>query len=158
MLRLMSSHNRAKFRLATMSLHLKPAPPCFAKQAGGVKTIDIAGVVKALREPPRPDLVPVGFVDRLRTTGDSFSPETLGHLRWMLQKDLLGQDQFLIGSPGPSRRQLALAFAELTGREVEYVSISRDTTESDLKQRRELIGGTSVCCRISVLKGATQLR
>ena len=28
-------------------------------------------------------------------------------------------------------------------REVEYVSISRDTTESDLKQRREILNGTA---------------
>jgi len=36
------------------------------------------------------------------------------------------------------------AYAELTGRQVEYVAVSRDTTESDLKQRRELqAGGTS---------------
>ena len=35
------------------------------------------------------------------------------------------------------------AYAELTGREVEYVAVSRDTTESDLKQRRELQAGGS---------------
>ena len=32
---------------------------------------------------------------------------------------------------------------ELTHRETEYVSLSRDTTESDLKQRREIRGGTA---------------
>lgn len=32
---------------------------------------------------------------------------------------------------------------ELTRREVEYVALSRDTTESDLKQRREIRGGTA---------------
>ena len=32
-----------------------------------------------------------------------------------------------------------MAFCELTRREVEYVSLSRDTTEADLKQRREII-------------------
>ncbi len=58
---------------------------------------------------------------------------------------------FLIGHPGPSRRQLAMAFCELTQREVEYVSLSRDTTETDLKQRREIINSTvhyvdQVCC------------
>jgi von Willebrand factor A domain-containing protein 8 len=50
---------------------------------------------------------------------------------------------FLIGTPGPTRRRLAFLFAQLTGREVEFVSISRDTTDSDLKQRREIIGATS---------------
>ena len=43
---------------------------------------------------------------------------------------------------GPLRRHLALAYCELTGREMEYVSLSRDTTETDLKQRREIVAGT----------------
>lgn len=71
------------------------------------------------------------------------SQEELRHLKWMLQKDLLGQDIFLVGGPGPRRRSLALAFLELTGREVEYISLSRDTTEADLKQRREIESGTA---------------
>ena len=57
-------------------------------------------------------------------------------------QDQLGQDMFLVGPPGPLRRHLALAFCELMGKEVEYVSLSRDTTETDLKQRREIVGGT----------------
>lgn len=68
---------------------------------------------------------------------------TLRHLRWMLQKDLLGQDIFLIGRPGAARRRLAMVFLEMTGREIEYISLSRDTTEADLKQRREIFGGTA---------------
>lgn len=67
----------------------------------------------------------------------------MSHLRWMLQKDILGQDMFLIGKPGPSRRRLALAYLELTNKSVEFVSLSQDTTEADLKQRREIIGGTA---------------
>ena len=38
-------------------------------------------------------------------------------------------------------RHLALRFGELFGREVEHVSITRDTNESDLKQRREIRDG-----------------
>ena len=34
-------------------------------------------------------------------------------------------------------------FQELTQREIEYVALSRDTTESDLKQRREISSGSS---------------
>lgn len=60
----------------------------------------------------------------------------------MLQKERLGQDIFLIGTPGPARRRLALWFCEALQREVEYVALSRDTTESDLKQRREIQNGT----------------
>lgn len=62
----------------------------------------------------------------------------LHHLRWMLQKDSLKQDMFLLGQPGALRRQLAMQFLELTQRELEYIALSRDTTESDLKQRREI--------------------
>lgn len=69
--------------------------------------------------------------------------ETMSHLRWMLQKDILGQDMFLIGKPGPLRRRLALAYLELTNKSFEFVSLSQDTTEADLKQRREIIGGTA---------------
>ena len=61
------------------------------------------------------------------------------------------------GPPGPLRRHLALAYCELTGREMEYVSLSRDTTETDLKQRREIVAGTvhyvdqvSVCVSLSL--------
>ena len=61
----------------------------------------------------------------------------------MLQKDLLGQDVFLIGRPGPLRRHLAMQYLEMTGRELEYVALSRDTTEADLKQRREIQSGTA---------------
>ena len=49
---------------------------------------------------------------------------------------------FLVGPPGPLQRHIAMSFCELTGREMEYVSLSRDTTETDLKQRREIIRGT----------------
>lgn len=37
----------------------------------------------------------------------------------------------------------ASLWKELTKRELEYVSLSRDTTESDLKQRREIENGTA---------------
>lgn len=60
-----------------------------------------------------------------------------------MQKDLLGQDLFLIGRPGPMRRNLVMQYLELTQRELEYVALSRDTTESDLKQRREIRAGTA---------------
>ncbi|RXM97664.1 von Willebrand factor A domain-containing protein 8 [Acipenser ruthenus] len=71
-------------------------------------------------------------------------PQTVAqHLRWIMQKDLLGQDVFLIGPPGPLRRSIAMQYLELTKREVEYVALSRDTTETDLKQRREIRAGTA---------------
>ena len=72
----------------------------------------------------------------------SLSPSTLLNLQWMMQKDTLGQDMCLIGPPGSHaawRRNLALGFAELLQREAMVVTITSDLTESDLKQRRELL-------------------
>nr|CAD7432162.1 unnamed protein product [Timema monikensis] len=80
--------------------------------------------------------------------------EFLQHLRWMLQKDVLGQDIFLLGRPGPLRRRLAMQFLELTNRELEFVSLSRDTTESDLKQRREIKSGTAIYFDQSAVRAA----
>ena len=36
-----------------------------------------------------------------------------------------------------------MSYLELTGREVEFIALSRDTTEADLKQRREIQSGTA---------------
>ena len=63
--------------------------------------------------------------------------------RWMLQKHALGQDIFLIGGPGPRSRRLAMHFCEVAGLEVEYLRLTRDTTEADLKLRRDISGGTA---------------
>ena len=84
--------------------------------------------------------------------------ETLRHLRWMLQKDNLGQDIFLLGSPGLKRRNLAMAFSELTEREVEFIALSQDTTEADLKQRKEIKNGTAYYHDQSALRAATNGR
>lgn len=83
----------------------------------------------------RRDLLPIGYLS------PNPSPATKTHLAWMLQKDLLGQDMLLLGSPSTNvaRRHLALAYAELTRRQVHVVSITADMTEADLKQRRELV-------------------
>jgi MoxR-like ATPase len=63
----------------------------------------------------------------------------------MQQKDQLRQDMFLIGATGALRRWLALHWCAINGRAVEYLALTRDTTESDIKQRREIRhGGTSV--------------
>lgn len=37
------------------------------------------------------------------------------------------------------RRWAALHFCATVKREVEYIALTRDTTESDLKQRREIV-------------------
>jgi hypothetical protein len=48
---------------------------------------------------------------------------------------------FLI--PGDMKRHLALLYCELTNREVEYVCITKDTSEHDFKQRREISHGNA---------------
>jgi von Willebrand factor A domain-containing protein 8 len=66
----------------------------------------------------------------------------LRHLQWMMAKDVLKQDMLLIGPPGAGecyRRRLVLAYAEMTQKPIEILTISGDITESDLKQRRELV-------------------
>ena len=81
-------------------------------------------------------LVPEGYADAslMEVYGET--------LEWMLQKEVLDQDVFVLGDPGSLRRALVLSYCELAEREVEYMAISRDTTESDLKQRREISQGS----------------
>ncbi|KAI9366882.1 AAA domain-containing protein, partial [Zopfochytrium polystomum] len=71
------------------------------------------------------------------------SQEVLRHYRWMLQKDTMGQDIFFIGPPGNLKRKLVLRYAQLAQREVEYVALSKDLTDGDLKQRREIKDGSA---------------
>jgi MoxR-like ATPase len=79
-----------------------------------------------------PELIPLVENELLNTKWAK------SHLRWMAQKDALNQDMFLIGSHSPIRRQLAFRYCEITSRECEYVALTADTSESDLKARREL--------------------
>ncbi|XP_034521130.1 von Willebrand factor A domain-containing protein 8 isoform X3 [Ailuropoda melanoleuca] len=100
-------------------------------------TVNIGDVSYKLKTPKSPELVPQNYIS------DSVAQSVIQHLRWIMQKDLLGQDIFLIGPPGPLRRSIAMQYLELTKREVEYIALSRDTTETDLKQRREIRAGTA---------------
>ncbi|CAG5865389.1 unnamed protein product [Menidia menidia] len=118
--------------------------------AGG--TLKIGDISFKLKTPKNPELVPV------KHTSDSLPQMVAQHLRWIMQKDLLGQDVFLIGPPGPLRRSIAMQYLELTKREVEYVALSRDTTETDLKQRREIRSGTAFYIDQCAVRAATQGR
>ena len=105
------------------------------------------GDVRVDSAPPgsgRPDLVP-----SLNSLSESqYIPRCqLSHLRWMLQKDLaLQQDFCLLGPPALARdrRHLLLLYAALIEREIEYVALSRDTSDADLKQRKEVSQHASV--------------
>ncbi|RNF26831.1 putative heat shock protein HslVU, ATPase subunit HslU [Trypanosoma conorhini] len=71
-------------------------------------------------------------------------PTTRSYLRWMCQKEQLRQDMCLVGEPGPALRWLVQMYSHLVRREVQCLSLNRDTTESDLGQRREIRNGTLV--------------
>ncbi|KAJ3023473.1 hypothetical protein HKX48_002900 [Thoreauomyces humboldtii] len=80
-----------------------------------------------------------------KTLLDVERQEVLEHLQWMMRKDILGQDMFLlVRPPGPLKRHLTMTYLHLTNREHEYVALHRDTSaESDLKQRREIVRESS---------------
>nr|XP_015219376.1 PREDICTED: von Willebrand factor A domain-containing protein 8 isoform X1 [Lepisosteus oculatus] len=115
-------------------------------------TVKIGEISYRLKTPKNPELVPVNHMS------ESLPQTVAQHLRWIMQKDLLGQDVFLIGPPGPLRRSIAMQYLELTQREVEYVALSRDTTETDLKQRREIRAGTAFYIDQCAVRAATQGR
>lgn len=98
--------------------------------------VKIGSIEVPLGQPNVPHLVPSNYL------GERPSKEMLLDLQWMMAKDTLAQDMLLVGPPGAGslyRRRLVLSYAELTRREVHVVTLSSDTTESDLKQRRELV-------------------
>uniref|UniRef100_A0A674IEB4 von Willebrand factor A domain-containing protein 8 n=1 Tax=Terrapene triunguis TaxID=2587831 RepID=A0A674IEB4_9SAUR len=115
-------------------------------------TVTIGDVSFKLKTPKSPELVPLNYMS------DNLAQSVVQHLRWIMQKDLLGQDVFLIGPPGPLRRSIAMQYLELTKREVEYIAISRDTTETDLKQRREIRAGTAFYIDQCAVRAATEGR
>uniref|UniRef100_A0AAR5PQP5 von Willebrand factor A domain-containing protein 8 n=2 Tax=Dendroctonus ponderosae TaxID=77166 RepID=A0AAR5PQP5_DENPD len=118
----------------------------------GTGNVTIGEIAKATEKAKKEEYVPrLYYKDNLPQT-------TTHHLRWIMQKDILGQDVFLIGPPGPRKRILAMQYIELTNREHEYVALSRDTTESDLKQRREIVGGTAKYFDQSAVKAAIEGR
>ena len=76
--------------------------------------ISIGDVSKPLKTSRHPELVPSQYLPK----DEDVPSETLQHLKWIMQKDLLGQDVFLIGRPGPLRRQVAMQYLQLTQREI----------------------------------------
>lgn len=90
--------------------------------ANGAKTVRIGDVTMPIVPPPAgtESLVPVGYLDN-----GNEPQEVLRILRFMLQKDSLGQDVYLIGPPGPLRRELVMKYCELVNRPVEYVALSQ---------------------------------
>lgn len=141
------SGNRSNSRLQVLRNILKNGPErkdyfltirrCSNKAKNGTEQVSIGDITVTVRPPRNVEVVPVKYLQ------DTPPQSVLHHLKWIMQKDGLKQDVFLIGGPGPLRRQVAMMYLELTKREVEYVSLSRDTTETDIKQRREIVSGTA---------------
>ncbi|KAI3381394.1 hypothetical protein SNEBB_005189 [Seison nebaliae] len=82
-------------------------------------------------------LIPIGYWNRY-AVGGNIPQSLLRDLKWMIQKDKLEQDMFLVGPVTPRKRHLPFIYSELFNREIEYICTTRDTSESDLKQRREM--------------------
>ncbi|KTF83224.1 hypothetical protein cypCar_00026056 [Cyprinus carpio] len=67
-------------------------------------TVKIGEISYVLKTPRNPELVPVNHMT------EALPQMVTQHLRWIMQKDLLGQDVFLIGPPGPLRRSVAMQY------------------------------------------------
>ncbi|KAH8048416.1 ATPase [Aureococcus anophagefferens] len=126
-------------RDATAAGGAAPPAPVATEVSSDAGVVSIGGVSLSVARDFDAALVPAP--PPLRGCGFEFSREAAATLQWMLRKAALRQDMFLLGDAGPRCRQLALAFCELARREAEFVSLTRDSNESDLKQRRELRGG-----------------
>ncbi|XP_059052100.1 von Willebrand factor A domain-containing protein 8 [Achroia grisella] len=120
--------------------------------------VTIGDVTKDIKPAEKVEYVPRKYMTLDNSELKALSQSTLRNLRWMMQKDLLGQDMFLLGRPGPGRRKVALQYLELTQRELEYVALSRDTTEADLKQRREIQSATAKYFDQSAVRAAIKGR
>ncbi|KAE8209026.1 hypothetical protein CF327_g6940 [Tilletia walkeri] len=66
------------------------------------------------------------------------------HLAWLGKKWVLNQDIFLLSSPGPYPRRLALTFAALLQLPFEIVTLHRDVGEELLQSRNLQAGGSLV--------------
>lgn len=135
-----------------LDIHFLACRASTSSSSSGGNRVKIGDVEKEIYPAKSPHLVPIGYLPQRPTQS------VLKHLKWLLQKDGLGQDMFLIGPPGSFRRSLAMMYLELTNRECEYVSLSRDTTESDLKQRREIVSGSALYIDQSAVRAALRGR
>lgn len=104
---------------------------------------DILRIGSVSRPVPRLEsdqaLVPILYYEK-----NLFPPSFVRHLEWLMKKDQLGQDALFVGPPGPARRRLILAYLELTRKPYQYLQLTRDTTDSDIKQRREIRDKTAL--------------
>ncbi|KWU41842.1 hypothetical protein RHOSPDRAFT_30334 [Rhodotorula sp. JG-1b] len=72
---------------------------------------------------------------------DYSDPAVAAEILWLMKKWELHQDVFLLASPGPFTRRLALTFLHLLNKPFEICVLHRDVGESELKQGREIRPG-----------------
>ncbi|KLO18907.1 hypothetical protein SCHPADRAFT_935748 [Schizopora paradoxa] len=116
----------ANRRLAQVRGLLTPSKPAI----GTLRLGDISFDVQECDTPSR--------LPRSTNLLDLQEPANQDHLRFMLQKYVLGQDIFLVSQPGPYARRLAMTFCSLINSEYEFVALHRDVGETELKQGREI--------------------
>ncbi|KAI5717616.1 hypothetical protein M8J77_008659 [Diaphorina citri] len=141
-----------KYYSSNVSMHKTSAAESLRMESDVTK-ITIGDVTKTVKQAKNKENVPSKYLNT-----DALTQDWLSHLRWILQKDNMSQDVFLIGKPGSLRRSLAMSYLELTQREVEYICLSRDTTEADIKQRREIVNGTAKYYDQSAVRAAIEGR
>ncbi|CAD5234405.1 unnamed protein product [Bursaphelenchus xylophilus] len=123
-------------------------PKRFVHDSSKGTYIKIGSAKVPVRKAKSPEFVPKGYFDADKAEWK------LEGLKWLLRKDTLNQDVFLIGVPGSLRSDLILNYLELCNREFEYLSLTRDTTEADIKQRREIRGGTATYTDLCAVRAA----
>lgn len=116
-----------------------------ATERGVIRIGDVAAPLGDA--PKRPSLIP-------QVACNTSDPSALGTVQWLMKKAILRQDALLLGNHPAAMRALVTQFANVMERETEFVSITRDTTESDLKQRRELTGGSVLFVNQPVVEAA----
>jgi hypothetical protein len=113
--------------------------------------VTIGGVSIETHKPTRPEYVPNGYITGV------LSQQRLRDLQWLMQKERLRQDVYLIAVPGAgtgARHELIMQYLQLTGHEYEYLSLTRDTTEADIKQRREIVAGHAFYVDLCAVRAA----
>lgn len=133
--------------------HAKKILTTTASTSSKPSTLTIGSVSVQLQSAKNPDFVPAYYGLNAQPPQD-----LLQHLRWLIQKDKLKQDVFLLGVPGKIRLELVLRYLEATNREFEYLPITRDTTEADIKQRREIRDGTAYYTDLCAVRAALEGR
>ncbi|CAF1089222.1 unnamed protein product, partial [Didymodactylos carnosus] len=141
-------------RLRTISIvqHLRfssAIPSSTATKDDERNILRIGSVSTVVHSPKDPAFVPRLYYDKI-----SFPKSYIKHLEWLMKKDLLNQDSLLIGAPGPLRRQLVMAYLELNNKQFEYIQLNRDITDSDIKQRREILDKSALYIDQAAVKAA----